>query len=200
MAAATSITTLPDRTALPFNPMLPPADRCRTLVGALPDCIRDALAAGRVECRPRFGDDGFDGLAEFWSPPTGVTRQQAAAADRVLQELERTVLAPADPNHLLARVLALLSHFPAKGIAPEVEQLIALDWAEDLGEFPGWAIDQAARDWRRTQKWRPSIAEMRRLCGEACAGERRLADRLAAIARTGSTRPAGREDIVRRMP
>jgi len=105
-------------------------------------------------------------------------------ARRTLHELEYSVLAPAEPDRLLGRVLALLSHYPAKGLTPDVEQLVAMDWVEDLGEFPVWAIDAAARAWRRTKKWRPSIAEMRALCEEACAQERVMAQRLRQIAGT----------------
>jgi len=63
--------------------------------------------------------------------------------------------------------------------------LLAMDWADDLGEFPAWAIDHAARVWRRSRKWRPSIAEIRSLCEDACAAERALADRLRAVAQAG---------------
>ena len=43
-------------------------------------------------------------------------------------------------------------------------------------------INAAARNWRRSRKWRPSIAEMRALCEEICAPERALADRLQSLA------------------
>ncbi|WP_181449496.1 hypothetical protein [Azospirillum thermophilum] len=152
---------------------------------ALPDPLRRILDAGHIERRSRFADDGFTGVAEVWVPPADVTAREAAMARRSLDDLNATVLAPAAANHLLARILALLSHYPAKSLGPDVEQLVAMDWAEDLGEFPAWAIDQAARLWRRSRKWRPSIAEMRSLCEEACAGERALAERLAAVAMAG---------------
>lgn len=112
-------------------------------------------------------------------------------AQRVLTELEDTILAPAEPDHLLGRVLALLSHFPAKGLTPDVEQLVAMDWVEDLGEFPAWAIDDAARAWRRTKKWRPSIAEMRALCEEACAKERVMGQRLRRIVQASQASNGG---------
>lgn len=167
---------------LPFDPRLPAAERSRAIVEALPESLRLILDSGEIRRRSRFSEDGFDGLAEHWHPPPAVTVRDALLARRVLEDLERSVLAPAEPNHLLGRVLALLSHFPAKATAPEVEQMIALDWAEDLGEFPAWSIDQAARIWRRTRKWRPSIAELRSLCETACAEERALAARLRQVA------------------
>ncbi|MBP2299288.1 hypothetical protein [Azospirillum picis] len=170
---------------LPFDPAMAPMLRSRMLREALPPSLQRLLDQGRVVRRSRFTDDGFTDVAEDWIPPAEVAARDAAMARRALAELEDLVLAPAPPNHLLGRVLALLSHYPAKATTPEVEQLLAMDWADDLGEFPAWAIDQAARLWRRSRKWRPSIAEIRALCEEACAGERALADRLRAIALAG---------------
>lgn len=168
--------------AAAFDPALPAPNRQARLTAALPPALRQRLAQGRTDRRPRFGDDGFDGMIELWSPPDGVTAAEATLARQSLEELYATVLAPADSDHLLGRVLTLLSHFPAKGLSPEVERMMALDWAEDLGEYPAWVIDAAARNWRRSRKWRPSIAEMRSLCEELCAPERALADRLGALA------------------
>ncbi|TWA83135.1 hypothetical protein FBZ83_106318 [Azospirillum brasilense] len=183
MSAA--VMPLPERSPLPFDPTMPSSDRCRLLESAFPEPLRDVLAAGHLDHRPRFNEDGFEGLQETWTPPATVTVRQAAIAQRVLADLEGSILAPAEPDRLLGRVLALLSHYPAKGLTPDVEQLVALDWVDDLGEFPAWAIDQAARSWRRSKKWRPSIAEIRALCEEACAKERVLAGRLRTIVRAG---------------
>lgn len=178
---AVAVMPMPGRSPLPFDPALPPVERCRALAAALPEPLQEVLASGRVQRHSRFRDDAFDDVAETWSLPATVDARHAAMAQRALAEIEHDVLAPAEPNHVLARVLALLSHFPAKGLTPDVEQMVALDWAEDLSEFPAWAIDQAARTWRRSKKWRPSIAEMRGLCEEAVAQERRLAARLRAV-------------------
>lgn len=200
---AATVTVMPDRSPLPFDPALPAAERHRMLAAALPEPLREVLAAGTVERRSRFSDDAFSGIRETWSPPPGITPRHAAMAQRTLDEVERTVLVPAEPQHLLGRILALLSHFPSKGTTPEVEQMVALDWADDLGEFPAWAIDHAARTWRRNHKWRPSIAEMRTLCEDACRRERELADRLRSIAQAGASGAEnGRRPMfaLRRMP
>ena len=181
-ATVTALPRSPSSPTAAFDPALPAPNRQAHLTAALPPVLRQRLAQGRIDRRPRFGDDGFDGMIELWSPPDGVTAAEAALARQSLEELYATVLAPADSDHLLGRVLTLLSHFPAKGLSPEVERMMALDWAEDLGEYPAWVIDAAARNWRRTRKWRPSIAEMRALCEELCAPERALADRLGALA------------------
>ncbi len=174
-------THIPASPAAAFDPALPAPQRRIRLTAALPPPLQELLARGRTDRRPRFGEDGFDGMIEQWFPPAGVTAAQAALARQILEELSATVLAPADSDHLLGRVLTLLSHFPAKGLSPDVERMMALDWADDLGEYPAWVIDAAARNWRRSRKWRPSIAEMRALCEEICAPERALADRLQAL-------------------
>lgn len=188
---------------LPFDPALPQALRTKTLTDALPEPLRAVLAAGRVERRSRFTEDGFTGLREDWTPPPEVTPRHAAMARRALADLDREVLAPAPANHLLGRVLALLSHYPAKATTPDVERLLAMDWADDLGEFPAWAIDHAARSWRRSRKWRPSIAEIRGLCEDACAAERQLAERLRAVAQAGEAvstdQPVARPAPVHRL-
>ncbi|CAO3360306.1 hypothetical protein [Azospirillum palustre] len=181
----TSSAAAPPGLPLPFDPAMAPALRSRMLRDALPEPLQRLLDRGQVGRHSRFTEDGFADVVEDWTPPDGVTPRHAALARRALSEIADTILAPASANHLLGRVLALLSHFPAKATSPEVEQLLAMDWADDLGEFPAWAIDQAARRWRRTRKWRPSIAEIRALCEEACAEENALADRLRAIAMAG---------------
>lgn len=167
------------------DPNMPAKARLERLLETLPPALQAVLAAGDVKRRPRFSEHGFDGLSETWSPPASVSAQHASMAQRALDELLMTVLRPVGSDQLLARVLALLSHFPAKDVAPEVERLLALDWADDLGEYPAWAVDAAARTWRRSKKWRPSIAEMRGLCEELCSAERALAERLVILANTG---------------
>lgn len=177
-----------------------PSKPAQALSATLPEPLQTALAQGSVTRRSLFSEAGFQDVAEEWSPPVAVTPTQAGLARRALENFRREVLAPAPPERLLARVLGLLSHFPMKGLSAEVEQMVALDWAEDLGEFPIWAVDQAARTWRRTRKWRPSIAEMRDLCRDACREERRLAERLRLLAATHVDAPSVRPALLRRMP
>ena len=170
----------------------PAEERYDRLKATLPAALRQVLDAGTAAGGSRFAEDGrFVGIALDWRPPAVVEPQQAAQARLALAELQETVLAAADPLPLLGRVFALLSHFPARGTAPEVEQVMAADWAEDLAGYPLWAVEHAARLWRRSRKWRPSIAEIRALCEDACAPERDLAKRLAAVAERGTGRGTG---------
>ncbi len=122
--------------------------------------------------------------------------------------LVERVLSPADRGELLARVLALLSHYRAEPHAPAVEAYLADDWAEDLGGYPLWAVEEAARQWRRTRKFRPQICEIVALCDAACGERQRLRERLRAVldASDAAARPLGQgaaslaRGALRRMP
>ncbi len=171
-----------------YDPALPARQRQAALLEGLPETLR-AIVIGRVTQRACFdGADGFTGLRETWSPPAVVEPADAEAASRASAEIAMEILAPVDPGWLLARLLALFAHCPPRSVPldPAVEQMVAGDWAADLGEYPQWAVDQAVRIWRRTRKWRPTITEMRALCDEAVAAERSLADRLRRIAAASS--------------
>ena len=119
-----------------------------------------------------FSEDGhhFVGTREDWAPQAvtpaerGELVRQAALLDDALRPVERGVL--------LARVLGLLAHYRQDALPPEVERALAADWAEDLSEFPRWAIDDACRSWRRDPKryrFRPLPGDLRQLCRAAVA-------------------------------
>jgi hypothetical protein len=75
-------------------------------------------------------------------------------------------LTPAPRAELMSRILVLLAHYRLTAHVNAVEQGIADDWAEDLANYPMWAIDKAAKTWRRTKKFRPQIGEIIELCEE----------------------------------
>ena len=41
---------------------------------------------------------------------------------------------------------------------------MAEDWADALMEFPQWAVEEACREYLRTQDRKPTIAAIRQLC------------------------------------
>ena len=145
-----------------------------------PAPVARLLESGIQERRFLFPDNGTVRITETWQPPSEVADGVAGLAMQHLSELE-AALQPAERGVLLARILALLSHFRAEPNPPQVEQMIADDWAEDLGEFPIWAVEQACRQWRRTRKWRPQICEMVALCREAVAEPETRRQRLRAL-------------------
>ncbi len=117
---------------------------------------------------------------ERWVAPVIEERSELANVEDHLAALE-SYLAPASRGELLSRVLALLSHYRMEVHAADVEQRIADDWAEDLGAFPMWAVEEAARRWRRTRRFRPQISEMIELCNEAARDMMVERDRLRDV-------------------
>ena len=126
------------------------------------------LERGVTERRFVFPDAGPARRVERWSPPALHNVAETASVERRLIALDGA-LQPANRGALLARVLALLSHYRMDPHPPEVEQRLADDWAEDLCDYPLWAVEEAARTWRRTRRFKPQPAEIVALC-EAATG------------------------------
>ena len=130
-----------------------------------------------------FPEGGYR-VEETWDPPLADERGLALAR-RSLADVE-AAMEPAERGVLLARVLALLSHYRAEANHRGVEMMIADDWAEDLGEFPLWAVEEAARSWRRSKKFRPQICEIRELCEAAASKAITVRDRLRRVVASNS--------------
>ena len=132
-----------------------------------------------------FGDDepgGWKGTREVWIPPA-VTAADIPDLRRQMAALDE-VLAPAPRDGLLKRVLVLLAHYRTDPLPPDVEAAIAQDWADDLDGFPLWAIEEAARMWRRDPKkfrFKPHPNDIRLLCAEVIARESTMRDRVARL-------------------
>jgi len=119
-----------------------------------------------------------------WVPPA-----QPAHIVKLAEDARRALiehLSPWDARILGPSVSKLLAHRwrqKPEVVSAEMHEALIIDWIEDLGEFPAWAFHDAAREWRRTQQWCPTIADIRRLCEAAVADDRRtlrLIERLLA--------------------
>jgi len=64
----------------------------------------------------------------------------------------------------MGRVATMLSHFYVSPMSEAEARAVANDWADALGEFPQWAVDEACRDWLRNHTRKPTIADIRGLC------------------------------------
>lgn len=161
---------------------------CDGSPGLLPcPVVQAVLERGITERRFLFPDAGPPRRVERWCPPAIHGPVEAAAVEQRLQVLD-DVLQPAQRGALLARVLALLSHYRLDPHPPEVEQRLADDWAEDLGGYPLWAVEAAARAWRRTRRFKPQPVEMLALCEERCGALQRERDRLRQVAEGWASR------------
>ncbi len=172
------------------DPLLLPAGDAPAPIPPCPVAAA-VLERGVVERRFLFPDAGPARRVERWTPPALRSQDEAAAVMRRLLALDDALL-PAHRGALLARVLALLSHYRIDPHPPEVEQRLADDWAEDLGGYPLWAVDGAARTWRRTRRFKPQPAEMVALCEDACGALRQERDRLRQVT---EDRAAGRNPL-----
>ncbi|HLZ10576.1 MAG TPA: hypothetical protein VKT80_18465 [Chloroflexota bacterium] len=151
------------------------------------------------ETRSRFTESGeFLGAYEVaWRPSLP---DSAALAELKQVELELAgVLDPAPRQWLTARIYSLLSHYPGKPLAQAVEMAIGFDWVEDLEGFPAWAVQEAARQWRRNKenKWRPAPGEMMDLCERIVGPFKTLSDRVGQLlrfeARSKESGPVGEQ-------
>lgn len=142
--------------------------------------VMAALAAGIKSSRFVFPQDGSVRTVEVWEPPVITDKRTGLAIWSRLEALERLTV-PAGAGEVMSRILVLLSHYRQAGHSDAVERGIADDWAEDLGFYPMWAIDEAARRWRRTRKFKPQISEIIEFCDHAGGEAIKERDRLRSI-------------------
>jgi hypothetical protein len=62
--------------------------------------------------------------------------------------------------------MRLLSHYWTTGEDEALRRLQADDWLEDLEEFDASIVTDACKFWRRSEKRRPTPADIRKLCIE----------------------------------
>lgn len=66
-------------------------------------------------------------------------------------------------------VSALQTYFPRYNLLPNAEAISL--WYDELGDIPYELLNTALRKWVNTEKWPPSIAELRALCVEIVQGQ-----------------------------
>lgn len=110
--------------------------------------------------------------------PTGVAPELLAEARSTLLKLVDNLrgMAETDPETLSMMIGRLLAHRwrgRAEDASDLMREALIIDWIEDVGEYPAWAIEAAMREWRRNEEWAPTIANIRRLCEEQVSDDRR---------------------------
>ena len=149
----------------------------------------------------RVSDHGYEGETEIWQPRP-VTAADAPDLQRQLAAVTEA-MAPGQPDEVLARVLALLSQYQQSPLPAAVEAAIAVDWLDDIGEFPTWVVVEACRRWRRHPtkfRYKPLPGDIRALCQEVAGRLPIVVDRLRrllAALRREAPAQIGRPDDVR---
>jgi hypothetical protein len=158
--------------------------------------VTKLLKGGVRSTRLLFPENGPAREVETWLPPHVTDLRILVEVRNRLRNLA-IALDPAPPGDLLSRIMVLLAHYRVAEHSKATEYGIALDWADDLAEYPLWAIEDAARKWRRTKKFRPQICEMIELCKDACGKlqtERRRLESVIDVSELASN-PVRREVI-----
>jgi hypothetical protein len=73
---------------------------------------------------------------------------------------------PGEHSRRVAEMVSrLMNHYWTSNDHPAIRQAQIEDWIEDLSEFPIEIVEFACRQWRQTEKRRPTPAEIRKLAG-----------------------------------
>jgi len=142
--------------------------------------VTAAIAAGLRSSKLVFPENAPARTIEDWRPPVVTDQATMHELRRRLQNLAK-VLGPADRVMLEGRIAVLLAHYRSNDLPDWIEERVADDWADDLADYPLWAITEAARTWRRTKKFKPQISEIVQLCHAACEVYRKERSRIASI-------------------
>ena len=156
---------------------IPSESEAATSIPPMPPAVRAALQP--VTSRLLFPESGGYRQVEKWE--ARALEPSIAQEVRIYLAGLEVALKPAERGRLLARVLALLSHYKIDPHPSMVEQAIADDWAEDLGVFPMWVVEAAAKQWRTTKRFKPTICEMVDICSAALQDSLQVRDRLRQL-------------------
>ena len=145
-----------------------------------PDRVSEVLRTGIHSRRIVYPEHGGYRVCEVWEPPKQIDVETRSKLNSYFVQLD-AYMTPAPRSALLSRILALLSHYRLEAHSPQVEACIADDWADDLGNYPLWAVNLAARSWRRNKRFKPQISEMIESCEEAVKELKIIYSRLQSI-------------------
>jgi hypothetical protein len=146
----------------------------QVLASGLDSTVVDIAAGGGVVLREKLD----------WIPPQIPKYMREQLSEWI--EAGQRVLTPWSPVLLGQAIGKLLAHFERSAGSdqrdPDLLEAMMVDWIEDLGEYPRWAVEDAAREYRRTEKkWKPTIAVMRELCEDRVKADRRTLRMLAKL-------------------
>ena len=120
-----------------------------------------------------------------WGRPTNVTSDALDEAKAILPSYDAW-LAPCPPQHLAARVTAMLGHYYVPDHNPAHIECILRDWIGDLAMYPEWAIEHAIAAWRRSETKRPGIAHIRAHCQRLTRRPTEIRRRIRALIAMGN--------------
>lgn len=70
----------------------------------------------------------------------------------------------AERTKIAAEISRLLAHYWSAAEDQRLRAAVSRDWLEDLQEFRADWVEEACRQWRRSEPKRPTISDIRKLC------------------------------------
>ena len=113
-----------------------------------------------------------------WQPPPSLTPEQVVEVAEVIARGQRAVQ-PAGADAVGAMLLRLIAVHPV-GNRPGAE-LMMETYVGDLSDLPADLLDQASAHWRRTERFFPTIAELRALVMPELAKRKKYLERLLIL-------------------
>ena len=113
-----------------------------------------------------------------WRPPPSLTAEQIAELPALIARGQRSVQ-PAGAELVGAMLLRLIAVHPTGERAGA--DLMMDTYVEDLSDLPADLLDGACTHWRRTERFFPTIAELRALAVPALAKRKKYLERLLTL-------------------
>ena len=128
--------------------------------------------------RPPVTDAAEESTRPRWRPPPSLTAEQIAELPALIARGQRSVQ-PAGAELVGAMLLRLIAVHPTGERAGA--DLMMDTYVEDLSDLPADLLDGACTHWRRTERFFPTIAELRALAVPALAKRRKYLERLLTL-------------------
>src|SRR4029077_11795003 len=140
-----------------------------SVTGGMPKPVRTATSEAGLQ-------HGAHGFVEPRSGCVQTVTQSNLPSRSSMRELSERLRREKSVAVLVTRLLA---HYWTADDPPVTRQGQIEDWIEDLVEFPAEYIEEATREWRRSQVRRPMPADIRRLTIEWLPSRMRPRTRIA---------------------
>lgn len=122
-------------------------------------------------------DEKLDWADDAWRLPDRVPAEMRPLLPAMIGEYQ-TAMQPANPREIAVVLGQLAVHFWHPDRPAEHHRMLFDDYISDLSEYPIGVIAEAARDWRRTERWWPKLAELRERCDAILRRRRKESARL----------------------
>lgn len=113
--------------------------------------------------RETIDRDTLDWADDAWRLPDRVPAEVRPLLPALLAAYAKA-MRPANSQEIAVILGRLAAHFWHPDRPAEHHRMLFEDYICDLSEYPPGVIGEAARDWRRMERWWPRVAELRGRC------------------------------------